>query len=57
MNFEVRVKIVNPDRKIRPGMSASVEIETQTVHNVVSVPIQSVIARSMDNGDRRAVEE
>jgi HlyD family secretion protein len=33
-NFEVRVQILEPDRKIRPGMSASVEIETQTVHGV-----------------------
>jgi HlyD family secretion protein len=49
-NFEVRVQILHPDRKIRPGMSASVEIETQTVRNVVSVPIQSVTVRSKDNG-------
>jgi HlyD family secretion protein len=49
-NFEVRVQTLHPDRKIRPGMSASVEIETQTVHNVVSVPIQSVTVRSKDNG-------
>jgi HlyD family secretion protein len=49
-NFEVRVQILHPDRKIRPGMSASVEIETQTVHGVVSVPIQSVTVRSKDNG-------
>jgi HlyD family secretion protein len=49
-NFEVRVQIVQPDRKIRPGMSASVEVETQTVRNVVSVPIQSVTVRSKDNG-------
>jgi len=49
-NFEVRVQTLHPDRKIRPGMSASIEIETQTVHNVVSVPIQSVTVRSKDNG-------
>ncbi|HZC36416.1 MAG TPA: efflux RND transporter periplasmic adaptor subunit [Chthoniobacterales bacterium] len=49
-NFEVRIQILQPDRKIRPGMSASVEIETQTVQNVVSIPIQSVTVRSRDNG-------
>jgi HlyD family secretion protein len=49
-NFEVRVQILQPDRKIRPGMSASVEIETNTVRNVVSIPIQSVTVRSKDNG-------
>jgi HlyD family secretion protein len=49
-NFDVRVQVLHPDRKIRPGMSASMQIETQTVHNVVSVPIQSVTVRSRDNG-------
>jgi HlyD family secretion protein len=49
-NFEVRVQILQPDREIRPGMSASVEIETQTVREVVSIPIQSVTVRSKDNG-------
>jgi HlyD family secretion protein len=49
-NFEVRVQVLHPDRKIRPGMSASVEIETQTVSGAVSVPIQSVTVRSKDNG-------
>jgi HlyD family secretion protein len=49
-NFEVRIQILQPDRKIRPGMSASVEVETQTVHNVVSIAIQSVTVRSKDNG-------
>jgi HlyD family secretion protein len=29
----------------RPGMSASVEIQTQTRHNVLSIPIQSVTTR------------
>lgn len=31
--------------KFRPGMSATVDIETQTATNVVSVPIQSVTVR------------
>jgi HlyD family secretion protein len=31
--------------KFRPGMSATVDIETQTAKNVVSVPIQSVTVR------------
>lgn len=29
----------------KPGMSATVDIETETVHNVVSVPIQAVTVR------------
>src|SRR4029077_7416885 len=31
-------------------MTASVDIETQTAHNVVLVPIQAVTVRSIDNG-------
>jgi HlyD family secretion protein len=50
-NFEVRVEILHPDRKIRPGMSASVEIETQTVQNAISVPIQSVTVRGKEKGE------
>jgi len=49
-NFEVRVQVVNPEVQLRPGMSASVDIETQTVHHVVAVPIQSVTVRSRGSG-------
>ena len=49
-NFEVRVQIKHPQYQLRPGMSASVDIETQTVRNAVSVPIQSVTVRSRVTG-------
>lgn len=49
-NFEVRIEILHPDLPIRPGMSSTVEIETQTVQQVVSVPIQSVTVRDRDTG-------
>jgi HlyD family secretion protein len=49
-NFEVRVQIKHPQYQVRPGMSASVDIETQTVRNAVSVPIQSVTVRSRETG-------
>jgi HlyD family secretion protein len=49
-NFEVRIKVANPAVQLRPGMSANVEIETQTAHHVVSVPIQSVTVRSRESG-------
>lgn len=56
-NFEVRVLIlpesyehlVNDDNKnaypFRPGMSATVDIQTNTRYNTLSVPIQSVTTR------------
>jgi HlyD family secretion protein len=49
-NFEVRIQVVNPAVQLRPGMSASVDIETQTVRHVVAVPIQSVTVRSRERG-------
>jgi HlyD family secretion protein len=49
-NFEVRIQLTNPAVQLRPGMSASVDIETQTAHHVVVVPIQSVTVRSRESG-------
>lgn len=46
VNFEVKIKLINPDEKLRPGMSCNADIATETVHNVLSVPIQSVTTRS-----------
>jgi HlyD family secretion protein len=49
-NFEVRIQVVNPPVQLRPGMSANVDIETQTAHRVVAAPIQSVTVRSKESG-------
>ena len=46
-NFLVKISIKAPEAQLRPGMSATVDIETQTVVNVVSVPIQSVTVRAV----------
>lgn len=45
-NFLVKIRINDKDAKLRPGMSATVDIETQTVPNVIAVPIQSVTVRA-----------
>jgi len=45
VNFEVKIRLLELDKKLRPGMSCDAEIRTETKHNVVSVPIQSVTAR------------
>ncbi|MSU45556.1 MAG: efflux RND transporter periplasmic adaptor subunit [Lacunisphaera sp.] len=45
-NFLVKISVKDRDVKLRPGMSATVDIETQTVENVVAVPIQSVTVRA-----------
>lgn len=45
-NFLVRISITEREVKLRPGMSATVDIETQTAAGVVTVPIQSVTVRA-----------
>ncbi len=46
VNFEVKIKILDPDNNLRPGMSCNADIQTETVDNILSVPIQSITTRS-----------
>jgi HlyD family secretion protein len=60
-NFNVKILLLDSSYKdltdsvsgkkypFRPGMSATVEIQTETRKNVISVPIQSVTTRSLKN--------
>lgn len=45
VNFEVKINIIHPNNRIRPGMSCDADIQTETKNNVLAVPIQSVTAR------------
>lgn len=45
-NFLVRIRITDQEARLRPGMSGTVDISTETVKDVVSVPIQSVTVRA-----------
>lgn len=51
-NFEVRIRLDNFDERIKPGMSATADISTETVENVLSVSLQAVTVR-----DRKELEE
>jgi HlyD family secretion protein len=44
-NFNVKVRIINPDPKLRPGMSCNAEITTETKYDAIAVPLQSVTTR------------
>lgn len=44
-NFEVKVRFINIDPKMRPGMSCNIDIETDTHYDVIAVPLQSVTVR------------
>ncbi len=45
-NFQVKMRIVDKSVQLRPGMSMTGDIETETRQNVLAVPIQSVTARA-----------
>ena len=48
-NFAVKTHIDETDVKLRPGMSCTAEIETNTAKDVVAVPMQSVTIRTGDS--------
>ncbi|MCF3648971.1 efflux RND transporter periplasmic adaptor subunit [Synoicihabitans lomoniglobus] len=54
-NFEVRIRVDTDGETIKPGMSALADIETATVTQVVTVPIQSVTVRSHE--DDKTIDE
>ncbi len=45
VNFEVKIRIIDSNVALKPGMSANADIQTETRANVVTVPIQSVTTR------------
>lgn len=45
VNFLVKIKILNKDVELRPGMSCNADIKVESKYNVVSAPIQSITAR------------
>ncbi len=62
-NFEVRISIdpdsykdlISPNKPhpFRPGMSASVDIRTETIDDAVSVPIQAVTTRDKEEDKKK----
>ncbi len=46
--FEVKIAINGETGKLRPGMTASAKITTETKEGVIGIPIQSVAVRTID---------
>jgi HlyD family secretion protein len=57
VNFDVKIRLSDPDPGLRPGMSCNATIETQTINNVLSVPIQCVTARGDENKPKETPKE
>ena len=49
-NFQVKIRVIDKNVTLRPGMSMTAVIETQTKRNVICVPIQSVTTRMAGQG-------
>jgi HlyD family secretion protein len=48
-NFEVKISVSDKSVQLRPGMSTTADVETDTVKDVIAVPIQSVTVRATDS--------
>ncbi len=62
INFKVKVSLLDVHEKIRPGMSATVDITTDERTNVLAIPIQALVIRefdpdSLEAGEDREIEE
>ncbi len=49
IRFRVKIALDDPDPSLRPAMTAKVDILTATSENVLSVPIQAVVKRKIDD--------
>ncbi len=49
IDFEVKIRLIDREETLRPGMSCNVEIETETHQNVLAVPLQAVTIRNDDS--------
>lgn len=47
-NFRVKVIFKDVNKKVRPGMSATVDIETARRDNALAIPYSAVVVRSLD---------
>jgi HlyD family secretion protein len=59
--FEIKISVTTPPPTLRPGMTATADILTKTNESALSVPIQSVAVRTVDQlvmkgEDRTAAE-
>lgn len=59
--FEIKIGIVDPPNTLRPGMTAAADVVTRTNENALSVPIEAVVVRTVDQllmagEDRKAAE-
>ncbi|MCZ6819649.1 MAG: efflux RND transporter periplasmic adaptor subunit [Calditrichaeota bacterium] len=55
--FEVKISILNPGDELRPGMTASSDIVTDTKEDVINIPIQCVAVKTPEQLELKAAED
>lgn len=55
--FEVKISILNPGQDLRPGMTASSDIITETRENAIGIPIQCVTVRTPEQLKKKETKE
>jgi HlyD family secretion protein len=48
IRFQVKIALEDPDARLRPAMTAKVDILTATSEDALTVPIQAVVKRTLD---------
>jgi HlyD family secretion protein len=56
-NFKVKVLFNESDEYIRPGMSATVDIVTNTINDALAVPYGAIVMRSLDADSLAKVQD
>ncbi|MEW5805853.1 MAG: efflux RND transporter periplasmic adaptor subunit [Acidobacteriota bacterium] len=54
--FPVKIRITNPDERLKPGMTARASIETDKSEGVIKIPIQGVVSRNVEKEKEKARE-
>ncbi len=52
-DFEVEITIIDPGKELRPGMTASSDIVTDVLEEVLAIPIQSVAVRTPEQLEKK----
>lgn len=57
VNFQVRLRLLDLDARLRPGMSCNADIETETRSNVIAIPLQAVTIRKPKDDEKEEKNE
>lgn len=57
INFIVKIRIIDQDVHLKPGMSCNADIKVNSKSDVITIPIQSVTAREDDKKEEESGDE